>query len=242
MKVSVVIPAYNEQELIGKTLMRYGDFLKSHFAEFELIAVNDGSTDGTLDEIKKCRFAEVISYPQNRGKGYAVKRGVLRATGDYIFFTDADGAYAPDNISKAISVFEKEQASVVVGARKNRTQDYPFLRQMMSKGLSWLLKIILCLDISDSQCGFKGFERKIARQIFSMTTIYDFGFDLEVICLSKSLGKNFAVLPVRFVHRKGSRVRPFLDLWRILKDIFKIRHGKVFYKWRMNFQNLIVRL
>ena len=228
MKVSVVIPAYNEETLIGGTLIKYAEFLKSNFDEFELIAVNDGSTDKTLDEIKRCRCAKVVSYSQNRGKGYAVKRGILRATGDYIFFTDADGSYEPVNITRAISVIEKNRSAGVIGVRENRCQAYSRIRRFLSKGLSGVLKAFLTVDTADSQCGFKGFERKTAKQLFAMTRIFDFGFDFEVIYLSKILGKPLEVLPVTFVHRSDSRVRLLSDMLKILWDIFKIRKGKAF--------------
>lgn len=228
MKISVVIPAYNEEKIIADTLTEFTRFMTDSFEKFELIVVNDGSTDGTLAAIRRCSGVDIISYAQNRGKGYAVKRGVLRATGDYIFFVDADLAYSPENIIRAISLLQSSSISGVVGIRENRSRTYPLVRRIMSKGLNLLLRYTLMPDISDTQCGFKGFDRQTARLIFSRTEIFDFGFDFEVIYLSKIFGKTLAALPVSFEHRENSKVKPLVDSGRAVMDILKIRKRKVF--------------
>lgn len=223
VKVSVVVPAYNEEKTIKKTLIDYAEFLKGSFDEFELIAVNDGSTDHTLREIINSGCARAISYRKNRGKGYAVKRGILMATGDYIFFTDADCSYAPDNIRRAVLIMEKGLAKGVVGIRENRDREYPLSRRILSGGLKKLLAAVLKIDNSDTQCGFKGFEKKTARFLFSRTRIWDFGFDIEIIYLTQIFRIQLEKLPVTFSHRIESKVRPVLAVWQILRDIFAIK-------------------
>lgn len=218
----MVIPAYNEEKTIKNTLISYAGFLKNSFDEFELIAVNDGSTDHTLREITDSGCAKVISYRQNRGKGYAVKRGILMATGDYIFFTDADCSFAPDNIRHAVLIMEKGLAKGVVGIRENRDSEYPLSRRILSGGLKRLLDVVLKIDNSDTQCGFKGFEKKTAKQLFSRVRIRDFGFDIELIYISKILRIQLEKLPVTFRHRSESKVNPVLEIWRILRDILII--------------------
>ena len=223
LKVSVVIPAYNEEKTIKNTLISYAGFLKDSFDKFEIIAVNDGSTDHTLREIIDFGCVKVISYSQNRGKGYAVKRGVLMATGDYIFFTDADCSFAPDNIRNAVLIMEKGLAKGVVGIRENRDSEYSLSRRILSAGLKKLLGVVLKIDNPDTQCGFKGFEKKTAKQLFSRTRVWDFGFDIELIYMSEILKINLEKLPVTFRHRREPKVNPFLEIWRILRDIFIIK-------------------
>ncbi len=231
VKISVVVPAYNEEKTIKKTLIDYAEFLKKSFDEFELIAVNDGSTDHTLREITNAACAKVISYRQNRGKGYAVKRGILMATGDYIFFTDADCSYEPDNISRAVLIMEKGLAKGVVGVRKNRGIEYPLSRRILSGGLKKLLGMALKIDSADTQCGFKGFDKSTAKQLFSRIKIFDFGFDIEIIYLSKKLKIQLEKLPVTFSHRSESKVKPILTAWRILRDIFIIKSERKFGRY-----------
>lgn len=227
MKISVVIPAYNEETVIGKTLCVYSKFLDDNFDDFEIIAVDDGSSDKTKEIIQSFAGVVCISYPQNRGKGYAVKRGILRATGDYIFFTDADLSYGPENISRAISLLEGKSFAGVVGIRENLKRDYPAVRRALSIAFAKFAQRVLNINIADTQCGFKAFDKKTGRQIFSSLRIFDFGFDFEVIYLSKIFGKNLAQLPVSFAHRKDSRVHLVPDAFRILKDLFYIKRSRI---------------
>jgi dolichyl-phosphate beta-glucosyltransferase len=229
MKISVVIPAYNEEGVILNTLNKYQMYLKSNFEEHEIIAVNDGSTDNTLKEIKKSDVT-VISYAKNQGKGYAVKRGMLRATGDYVFFTDADCSYSPQNITRALIVMQKTGASGVSGVRLKKNKEYPWYRILMSKILLILVRHTISNEIQDSQCGFKGFEKKTARQIFSCTQILDFGFDFEVFYLFKIFGKKIAAVPINFVHRKKSKVNLATDSIKIVKNVLKIRQRKALWE------------
>ncbi len=225
MKISVIIPAYNEEKVIGEMLRAYGSFLSENFAEYEIIVVDDGSIDKTFAIAKTFKNVICISYRQNKGKGYAVKRGVLRATGDYIFFTDADLSYAPENISRAISVFRKTAVSGVVGIRDNMDKDYPFLRRIVSRIFARLVRFALSIDVEDTQCGFKGFEKAAGKQIFSRSQIFDFGFDFEVIYLSELLGKTIAAIPVSFKHRRATKVHMLRDGFGVLKDLIYIRRS-----------------
>ena len=224
MKVSVIIPAYNEEGTITRTLNIYKAFMSENFEDFEIIAVNDGSTDNTLKEIKAFKGVDLISYAKNKGKGYAVKRGVLKATGDYIFFTDADCSYSPQNVLRAVSIFSESSVAGVLGVRENRKRDYPLIRRAMSKGLEAIIRNVLTLNISDTQCGFKGFEKSAAKKVFSLSSIFDFGFDFEVIYLMNSFKKPVAVMPIEFDHRLGSKVNLFKDTVKILKDIFYVKY------------------
>ncbi|MBQ9736787.1 MAG: glycosyltransferase [Clostridia bacterium] len=226
MKVSIVIPAFNEEKVIAATIKAYQDFLTKKDMNFEIIVVNDGSGDSTEKIIHQFKDVICVSYNKNRGKGYAVKRGVLRATGDYIFFTDADLSYAPENILRALFLFDKKAFSGVVGIRENLRRDYPFLRRIMSRAFATFVRLALPTDIPDTQCGFKGFDKETGREIFSRLQTFDFSFDFEVIYLSRILGKPLAGLPVSFVHRSETRVRPVRDFFKAVKSMIFIKRRK----------------
>ena len=227
MKISVVIPAYNEEKVIKNTLQAYGDYLSSNFKEYEIIMVDDGSTDKTLELAKSCKGVICISYQKNRGKGYAVKRGFLRATGDYIFFTDADLSYSPDNISRAIEIFLATGSAGVVGVRSDKHTDYTFVRRVISNAVAKMIRRVISTALSDTQCGFKGFEKTTAKQIFAESQIFDFGFDFEVIYLSQTLGKVLSAMPVTFCHRLDTRVRPIRDGFGIVRDLIYIKRRSI---------------
>lgn len=225
MKISLVIPAYNEEKNIKNTICKYTDFFKQHGFDYEIIAVDDGSTDKTRHEIEKCKDVICISYPKNQGKGYAVKRGVLRAKGDYVFFTDADLSYSPDCVLTAVSCLCTERANGVIGVRGER-RDYPPLRRLASKIFCRVVKSVLRIDAPDTQCGFKGFDKSTARELFAETTLFGFGFDFEVLYLFGKTGKKLTWFPVPFTHRGESHIRLFSDSIKMLRDIIYLKFGK----------------
>ncbi len=223
MKISVVIPAYNEEELIEKTLSTYLDFLDENFKSYEFIVVNDGSTDSTVDIVKRFKEVILISYSQNRGKGYAVKRGILRATGDYIFFTDADLSFSPLNILSAMNIFKVSNTCGVIGVRKNKNHDYPFFRRVASDVFSHIVQFLLKTKVCDTQCGFKAFDKKTAKLLFSMSHLTNWGFDFEIIYLSEQLGKTIKELPLSFVHHKKEKSNVLLNSFSMLKDVISLK-------------------
>ncbi len=227
MKISVVIPAFNEEEVIQNTLTTYMEFLSKNFKNFELIAVNDGSVDNTESCIRSVKDVICISYLKNRGKGYAVKRGVLRAGGDYIFFTDADLSYRPENILRAIEILGKNKVGAIAGIREKQRCDYPFLRRVCSQAFSLFVRAALPTQLPDTQCGFKGFDKETGKRIFSMLRTVDFGFDFEVVYLLQLLDKPVFELPVSFVHRAKSHVSPARDFLRAVKNMHNIKRSNI---------------
>lgn len=223
MKISLVIPAYNEQKVIADTILACINFLRTHFKCYELIVVDDGSTDGTKAIVQGFKECICVSYPSNRGKGYALKRGLLRATGDYIFFTDADLSYSPENILRALSLFESSGACGVLGVRNNKTNDYPLFRRIASRCFEKIVKVFLKTEISDTQCGFKGFDKATAKSIASQSRLFDFGFDFELVQLALQMHKKLVPLPVTFRHRSSTRVRFFRDSFKMLAELIMLR-------------------
>lgn len=222
MKISLVIPAYNEEKTITKTVLAYKNYFESKKQNYEIIVVNDGSSDKTFSKIQNIDGVICISYDKNHGKGYAVKRGMLRATGDFVFFADADLSYEPSNIDTALRVFKSSDANLVAGERVDKREEYSVLRRFASYVLYLLIRYVLKIDTMDSQCGFKGFDKKTAREIFSKLECNDFGFDFEVLRIADTMGKKRQSIPVKFRHCGNSKVKIISDSVKIMGRIISL--------------------
>ncbi len=230
MKVSLVIPAYNEAEVIAAAVREAEAFLAAVFSDPELIIVNDGSTDSTAETALKAAersFTRVIGYEDNRGKGAAVRTGMLAAGGDYVFFTDADRAYGFEPMRRAMDIFEETGADAVIGTRsgtENGYGGYPFLRRTASRVFSAVTRLAAGMSY-DTQCGFKGFTAEAARRVFTQCTTDGFAFDFEVMMIFDRLGLHAEELPVAIVNHRDSKVRVARDTFRMLRDISKIKRN-----------------
>ncbi len=223
MMVSLIIPAYNEEKEIGRTLTYCQRYLSYHFPEYQLIAVDDGSMDDTVEEARRVRGVNILSYPQNRGKGYAVRQGMQLANGDAVFFTDADLPYSLGHLTTALRLIETG-ADVVIGCRDRERAGYPPVRKILSRGCQALSARVLQSESYDMQCGFKGISRRAVREILPMMQIDDFGFDMELLYLAEKYGMNIRSIPVTIrEHRRSSRVHCLSDSCRMAKDMLKIR-------------------
>jgi dolichyl-phosphate beta-glucosyltransferase len=231
MKISVIMPAYNEGKIIKENAIKVDDFLAKEYKDYELIIVDDGSKDNTLEIIeeiaKKRKKIKVITYPFNRGKGAAVKAGVMAAAGDYILFTDSDLAYAPESLMDAASILQ--DFDIAIGSRYicGDRAKYKFKRKLISRIFIGYTNSMLGIKFSDIQAGIKGFKKEAAKDIFNKLTIFGFGFDAEVLALAKinkySVGE-FAVCVSG--QRKSSKVR-------VLKDSFKMFFNVISVYWRI---------
>lgn len=228
--VSVILPAYNEEKRITKTLDTLCRFMEGAFgaAEYEILAVDDGSTDETSRVISTHMGKNIrpLTYSPNRGKGGAVKYGVEHARGDVIIFTDADLPYPPENIGKAVRMFEKSAYDLILGNRESTEngQKYPWYRSLMSHGFSWVVDLILNLHVPDTQCGFKCFRRAAAEEIFRKTTLTGWGFDVELIFLAKKLGLSIGRIPVELFHENsGSKIRVVHDTLTMIREVRCVR-------------------
>ena len=232
MKISVVIPVYNEEKKIASTAETLDLYMKEKFEEYEIVFSNDGSTDSTLRIARaleeKYPSVKVVSYDVNKGKGGAVRNGMLSATGDIAIFTDCDLAYGTDVIYEAVKLFESSGADIVIGSRNLHPDSYAgynALRKLMSKVYLKVISIASGFKHSDSQCGFKGFRKGPAQAIFSECTINSFAFDLEALIKAEKKGCSVAELPVKIINhdKTESKVRPVRDTIKMLGDIRKIR-------------------
>ncbi len=215
--LSIVIPAYNEEERIVKTLKRIVEYADRHIRDYEIIVVDDGSEDNTALVVKKQKI-KLISYKKNRGKGYAVKQGVLKSKGDYILITDSDLATPIEEYNK-LKQFIKEY-EIVVGSRTLRVKQ-TWLRIFLGVVFSFIVRLLFHLGIRDTQCGFKLFRKEPAKRIFSMLKTNGFAFDVEALLLAKRIGYKIKEVPVKWTNKKGSKVRlghslkMFMELLRL---------------------------
>lgn len=193
--LSLIIPAFNEQSRIGATLKNVEAYLQMLGKPFEIIVVDDGSRDGTLEMLKE-RSSEsgalrVVSYEKNRGKGYAVRQGVYAARGQYVAFSDADLSAPIEELTKLFAALENGY-DIAIGSRAVKDSiipvRQPFYREMGGRGLNLVVRALATPGIHDTQCGFKLFRGDVARDVFPRCFLNGWGFDVEVLYLARRLG------------------------------------------------------
>jgi dolichyl-phosphate beta-glucosyltransferase len=216
MKLSVIIPVYNEAKRIGKTLSSINDYLSKQNYDSEILVVDNGSKDKTgeivknlQNQIKNLRLVEGSSL---EGKGFAVKKGMLASTGDFRIFTDADNSTSIDQIEKMWPEFERG-FDVVIGSRDIKgavlNPPQPWLRRViLGDGFKLYRKIIIGLwGLEDTQCGFKGFKKEASLKIFPKSKISGWTFDVEILILAKKMGYKIKEIPVTWVNDPDSKVK-----------------------------------
>jgi glycosyltransferase involved in cell wall biosynthesis len=236
IKLSIIIPAYNEKENIQKgCLNEVWQYLKKVNYSWEVVLVDDKSTDDTLDQLSvfaKNHPGFRVSPQPHRGKGGTVIAGMLEAKGEIVLFTDLDQATPLSEIEKFFPEFEKGQ-DIVIGVRSGR-KGAPVIRKIMALGFSILRTIILNLNYKDTQCGFKAFRQGPARAIFKKLKVYSektvaagaavtAGFDLEVLYIARKQGYKVAQVPVVWNHKDTERINPIKDSLDGLRDLIKVR-------------------
>ena len=225
MKISLVIPVYNESRIISDTIEAARSYLAGTCEDYELVIVDDGSTDGTGDIAANHENVRLVGYNQNKGKGYAVKTGMLAAQGDFVFYTDADLAYGLEVIGAALDLFDETGADIVIGSRKLEADgysDYTLLRRIASKCFSFAAKLCSKMDY-DTQCGFKGFRKAASDAVFTRCSTDGWAFDFEVMMYADKLGHTVRQMPVRIINHRESKVRMVRDSIKMLRDILAIR-------------------
>lgn len=229
-RLSIIIPAYNEGKRIPLFLRELIEFSLKNLSNFEILIVNDGSTDNTKkvtrNIIKNYENIKIISYKENKGKGHAVLQGVINATGDFILFIDADGSTPPNEILNMFNLFKKYKFDVIIGSRRldksNIIYSQPFVRRFISHVFNFYSNFLFRLNIKDLLCGFKGFERNVAIQIFKDLKSYRWEFDVEILYRIKREGFKIFQLPIKWKHKEGSKIKPF-DPILIFLNILKLR-------------------
>lgn len=225
--VSFVIPVYNEEERIGTTL----DVVLNYFSNtdylVEVIVVDDGSTDKTADVVQS--FAgqvKLFSYGRNRGKGAAVRYGMLASIGDVRVFSDADLSTPIYEIEKILDRL-KGGADICIGSRALEPslikKHQPFYREFMGKTFNKLVQMLIMKGIEDTQCGFKGFTAESAKFLFSRSKIDGFSFDVEILYLAQKAKMKIEQVPVEWYNDQRTKVHPIGDSFNMFIELLKIK-------------------
>jgi dolichyl-phosphate beta-glucosyltransferase len=227
--LSLVVPAFNEAIRFQKTLPVLREFLKRQNYSWELLIVDDGSSDGTADVPGKyfndseCR---VIRLQSNRGKGYAVRKGVASAQGQRVLISDADLSTPLKEINKLFDALE-QGADIAIGSRSlaesNVVVRQKWYRQGMGRFFHTLVQFLTVKGLIDTQCGFKCFEREKFQTVFSKMTIERFSFDVELLFIAQKYGMTIREIPVEWHHVEASRVRIWIDPVYMFLGLLKIR-------------------
>ncbi len=227
--LSLVFPAYNEERRIARCLESAREFVKLESRPVEVIVVDDGSRDRTVDIAR--RFQDelplvIVNSPRNEGKGRAVARGVLLAQGEFVLFSDVDLSTPLADAYRLISALE-EGSDVAIGSRALADSEVlvrqSWVREHMGKVFNWIARRTAFHGISDSQCGFKAFRREVARRLFEHQRVSGFAFDAEILYLAQRWGYRIREVPVHWVNSPASQVHLFTDPCKMLFDILRIR-------------------
>ncbi|HMB53221.1 MAG TPA: dolichyl-phosphate beta-glucosyltransferase [Thermoanaerobaculia bacterium] len=227
MDVSVVIPAYDEAARLGATLDRVTGWLAGRGGSWEVLVVDDGSRDATVEvaEAHAGRGVRVLRQPENRGKGAALRAGVLASRGDRVLLTDADLSTPIEELEKLEA--HAGEAALVVGSRAVPESEIPvrqpLYRELMGKTFNLLVRIFAVGGISDTQCGFKLIDGDVARSLFADMTIDRFAYDVELVWLAKKRGHQVREVGVVWVNEPNSKVDPVRDSLRMLWDVVTLR-------------------
>jgi glycosyltransferase involved in cell wall biosynthesis len=226
---SIVVPAYNEQARIGATLERLIEYFQERQWNAEIIVVDDGSRDET--NVIVGQFAamhpevRLVHNPGNRGKGFAVRNGMLHARGDFMLFTDADLSSPICEASKLFSALESG-AEIAIGSRwldpSLQLERQSLQRRVLSRAFNVFLRLTLGLTAHDTQCGFKAFTRRAVNTAFPLQQVNRFGFDPEILYLSRKFGLKIAEVPVVWRHDDRSTVNPLRDGIRMGVDVLRV--------------------
>ena len=231
--VSVIIPAYNEAGRIGQTLRTIGEYARSTPIHLELIVVDDGSSDGTgkvaeqnLPSLPNVQ-SRVIRYAGNRGKGYAVRQGLLAARAPFALFSDADLSTPMTEMAKLIDRLSDGSADLAFGSRAlDRSLigvHQPRRRELGGRAFNLVLRLATGMPYWDTQCGFKAFRMNVCRPLIEDGTIDGFGFDIELLYEAHRAGLRMSEITVRWDHRDGSKVSFLRDGIRMLRDVVTVR-------------------
>lgn len=230
--LSIVIPAYNEGERLSSTLDRIISFTAGLPFASEVIVVDNASNDATKDVVMDyCSRHPSIRYLYEamRGKGAAVRKGMLSGEGAYLLMCDADLAVPVEEVVKFLPP-RLQDCDVAVGSREaagSRRHNEPFHRYLMGRVFNLLVGMLVLPGLRDTQCGFKCFRRDVARDLFSAGRITGWSFDAEVLYIARMKGYRIAEVPVNWYYGEKSKVSPARDTWRMLREILTIRkNGK----------------
>ncbi len=244
MEISIIIPAYNEEKRIQKTLERIFSYMKEKKHNFEIIVVDDGSKDKTVELVELFRKKnsknskdknriKILKNIKNKGKGHSVKRGMLSGEKKWLLFSDADLSTPIEEIEK----FEKyiDQYLIIIASRNLKESQIkikqPKIRSTLGKIFPLVVNLFTIRGIKDTQCGFKLFRKDIAEKIFPLQTSKRFAFDVEVLFIAKKHGYKIKEIPVIWINALGSKVDPIKDSISMFFDLIRFRFNSICGKY-----------
>jgi glycosyltransferase involved in cell wall biosynthesis len=236
----VIVPAYNEAGRIEKTLERLQSYLALSAFSYEILVVNDGSKDGTLDVVRQWARGmpqvKVIDRGANRGKGFSVKEGMLKASGKIRLFTDADNSTDIAHFNMMKPLFDQDYDIAIASrneldvAGAEQAVSQVWYKRAVGRLGNRIVQLVAVPGIWDTQCGFKAFRAEAAERIFSRTTVERWGFDIEVLALARALHYKIGMIPAHWVNDDRSHVRP-TDYLAVLADTFTVRWNFIVDKY-----------
>jgi glycosyltransferase involved in cell wall biosynthesis len=231
--LAVIVPAFNEARRLADNLLTLLSYLQTFRPEAQLIVVDDGSTDGTSDVAEELFArrpdvaAQVLRFPQNHGKGHAVRAGLLAAQAPIALFSDADLSTPITELPKIVEPIEAGDYDIVLGSRAlDRSligHHQPWRREQGGKAFNMIVRLTTGLPFSDTQCGFKAFRMEAARPVIEQARIDGFGFDVELLFLAQRAGLRMLEVPVRWDHNEGSKVHILRDSLRMFSEVMSLR-------------------
>lgn len=243
-KISIVIPAFNEKANIGITLTKVTSFLNDYEPDYEVIVVDDGSSD-TTSEITE-NFAKgnskvaLIKNP-HKGKAFAIRTGVIKASGDYILLFDADSATPIEELKRLMVWISDNDFDIAIGSREGigaTRKNEPLLRHVMGRVFNLLVKVLVLPGIEDTQCGFKLFKGSIAKEVFNKSLLYGdttkeikvpkvSAFDVEILYIAKKLGYKIKEVPITWEYGKNTKVNKVRDSVVNFLDVLRVKINSI---------------
>jgi dolichyl-phosphate beta-glucosyltransferase len=229
-QLSVVIPAYNEERRLPSTLESVHAFLQEHYAEFEIVVVDDGSKDKTVETVDQFSRhhpgIRLITYSPNQGKGHAIRTGVLQATGDLILIDDADGSSPIGEVVRLEQAIT-DGADLAIGSRNkpdpNRVVVADLHRKYIGNTFNLIVQTLLLPGVYDTQCGFKLFKKNVAHDIFAVSQLNGFAFDVEVLYVARIRNYRLTEVAINWTNVAGSKVNVILDSMGMFFQVMGIK-------------------
>jgi len=244
MDLSIVVPAYNEKNRIGITLTKISSFLNDFDPEYEIIVSDDGSTDNTsevVETIAKNNDRVFLVKNLHKGKGFAVKSGVMRSNGRFVLLCDADLATPIDELKRLMVWVKDNNFDVAIASREgigSTRKNEPLRRHIMGRVFNFIIKLLVLPGINDTQCGFKLFKGQVAKEVFSKARLYSdsskelkvpkvTAYDVEILYIAKKLGYMIKEVPVTWEYVKTTRVSTVRDSFANLLDVLKVKFNSI---------------
>jgi glycosyltransferase involved in cell wall biosynthesis len=231
--LSIIVPAYNEELRLPPTLERLSAFLTAQKLSYEIVVVDDGSRDNTCGVVIGAQAhipnLRLVRQTPNRGKGAAVRKGMLEACGQIRVMCDADGSMPPEQLPKLLAPIIDCKSEIAIGSRyvegAKTDKKQPFYRVLWSRLANRVIQRSLVPGVRDTQCGFKAFTAQAARDLFASGRIDGWAFDLEILALARRRGFGITEVGVEWADDGRSRVNPLKDMWKVVREALTIRRN-----------------